>query len=333
MERLTIRDVAHAAGVSINTVSRALSGKPDVNEETRKTILSAAEKLGYRPNKLARGLQSNKTQTVGVVITDIANPFFSALVKGVEESAREENYSIVLQDTDENYEKEKEAIQVLLAEQVDGLLITPVQTSKETIEDLKRTGLPFVLLGRHFDGLETDYVVTDDVQGGFQTTEHLIELGHKRIAMINGPLHISSAKERFQGYQKALDHYGIELDESILSAGAITTEDGYKVAKSLLGRQPQPTAVFAYSDFVAFGVMKAIREVGLEIPEDIAVMGYDDVEFSSCLEVPLTTVRIPKRELGRKAMKLLSKKIEKEKRELQKCTLKARLIPRQSTQR
>lgn len=219
----------------------------------------------------------------------------------------------------------------MLAEQVDGLLITPVQTGKKTIEELKKSGLPFALLGRHFDDLEADYVVTDDIQGGFLATEHLIKLGHKKIAMVNGPLHISSAKERFRGYKKALDRYRIKLDESLVSVGAITTEDGYKVTESLLNQRPRPTAIFAYSDFVAFGVLRAIREARLSIPEDVAVIGYDDVEFSSCLEIPLTTVRIPKKELGRKAASLLLDKIRGKVTGKQALLIAVELIYREST--
>jgi len=328
-----MQDVAREAGVSVNTVSRALAGKPDVSPETRARVLEVAERLGYRPNKLARGLRSNKTGTIGVVVTDIANPFFGALVKGVERAARQHDYSIILQDTDEDYEREREAIQVMLAERVDGLLITPVQTGTETIEELKEAGLPFVLLGRHFDDLETDYVVTDDVEGGFLATEHLIKLGHKRIAMINGPLHISSARERFQGYKKALDHYGIELDESIVSAGATTTEEGYELTKSLLDRPARPTAIFAYSDFVAFGVMRAIREARLKVPEDVAVVGYDDVEFSSHLEVPLTTVKIPKGLLGERAVESLLNKIDGKvsDRKPEQIVLQVKVVTRAST--
>ncbi|RLI41315.1 LacI family transcriptional regulator, partial [Candidatus Bathyarchaeota archaeon] len=221
----------------------------------------------------------------------------------------EHELSIILSNTDEDSEKEEEVIQTMLAERVDGLLITPVQTRKDTTAKLKESGVPFVLLGRYFNGLETDYVVSDDVQGGFLATEHLIRLGHKRIGMINGPLYISSAKERFQGYKKALDHYGIKLDKSIVSTGALTTEDGYKVTKALLVHRTRPTSIFAYSDFVAFGVIRAVHEDGLRIPEDIAVVGYDDVGFSSCLEIPLTTVRIPKEKLGSKAMESLVSKM------------------------
>ncbi len=232
------------------------------------------------------------------------------MVKGVEQAARERNWSIILGNADENYEREEEAIQVMLTEQVDGLLITPCQKERKTIEELKRIGFPFVLLGRHFDDLATDYVVPDEVQGGFLATKHLLEMGHTRIAMVNAPLYISSAKHRLQGYKNALNQYGVEVDESLITSQALTIEEGYRVAKSILRSPHRPTAVFAYSDFVAFGVMKAIREAGLRIPEDIAVVGFDDVEFSSCLEVPLTTVRSPKEEMGRKAAELLFKRIE-----------------------
>jgi len=326
-----MRDVARVAGVSVNTVSRALAGKPDVSPSTRAKVLAVAERLGYRPNRLARGLRSNKTGTIGVIVTDIANPYFGALVKGVERTAREFDLNIILQDTNENYACEKEAIQVMLAERVDGLLITPVQTKTETIEKLKESGLPFVLLGRYFDNLETNYVVTDDIQGGYLATEHLIEHGHIRIAMINGPVYISSAKERFEGYKKAFAHYGIELDDSLVSTGAITMADGYRAVKALIRRRRRPTAVFCYSDFVAFGVMGAIREAGLHIPDDIAVVGYDDVEISSFWEIPLTSVRIPREELGREAVKILVNKINSEEKTYLKKKIPVTLMERASS--
>jgi len=305
MSQVTMRDVARAAGVSVNTVSRALAGKPDVSPSTRAKVLAVAKQLGYRPNKLARGLRSNRTATIGVIVTDIANPYFGALVKGVKEAAHRHGYSIVLQDTDEDYAKEEEAIQVMLAEQVDGLLITPVQTGIDTILCLKEAEVPFVLLGRRFEELKTHYVVTDDVRGGYLATEHLIELGHTEIALINGPPHISSAKERRRGYQNALTEHGIEPDDGLIRSGAITAADGYREATALLRSTRRFTAIFCYSDFVAFGAIAAVREAGLHIPEDVAVVGYDDVELASYLDVPLTSVRIPKKELGAAAVEML----------------------------
>ncbi|MCK4392686.1 LacI family DNA-binding transcriptional regulator [Candidatus Bipolaricaulota bacterium] len=328
--RPTMRDVAKATGFSINTVSRALSHKPDVSEETREAIVEAATKMDYRPNKLARSLRSNKTYTIGVIVADIANPYFGALVKGVEKEARKRHYSVILLNTDEDYERETEAIQVVLEEHVDGIIISPTQKEKETITNLLQLGIPFVLFGRRFSDLATNYVVTDDVHGGFLATEHLILLGHRQIAMINGPLHISSAKERFQGYREALERYGLKQDQPLVTAGAVTMEDGYEVAKSLLNQNPRPTAIFAFSDFVSFGVMKAIREAGLKVPEDISVVGYDDNQFASCSEIPLTTVRVPKEELGISAAKVLKEQLA-DNQPIKQVELPVDLIVRQST--
>jgi len=314
MERTTIKDVAREVGVSINTVSRALNGKPDVSPETRRLVLKAAQRLNYMPNKLARGLRSNKTGIIGVIVADIANPFFSAVVKGMGKAAKELGYSIILQDTSENYKNEEEAIQIMISEQVDGLLITPVQTEKRSIHMLQESGIPFVLVARYFDDADTDYVVADDVQGGYLATAHLIEKGHEKIAFINGPAYNSSAIERFQGYKKALEEHDIGLNESLIRNGALTMEDGYTYGKALLmDHDPQPTALFTFSDFVALGAMKAVREAGLRIPEDIAIVGYDDIDFAFCLESPLTTIRFPKREIGEEAISVLEKKIDGQK--------------------
>jgi len=315
MERPTIKDVARAAGVSINTVSRALNAKPDVSPETRRQVLEVAKRLNYMPNKLARGLRSNRTGVIGVIVADIANPFFSAVVKGMGKAAKELGYSIILQDTGENYENEEEAIQIMISEQVDGLLITPVQTEKRTIRILQESNIPFVLVARHFSDADTDYVVADDVQGGYLATTHLIERGHEKIAFINGPSYNSSAIERFQGYKKALAEHDIELNEKLIRNGALTMEDGYTHGKALLmGHDSRPTALFTFSDFVALGAMKAVHEVGLRIPDDIAIVGYDDIAFAFCLEVPLTTVRVLKRQLGEEAISVLEKKIDGQKR-------------------
>jgi len=314
MERTTIKDVAREVGVSINTVSRALNGKPDVSPETRRLVLKTAQRLNYMPNKLARGLRSNKTGIIGVIVADIANPFFSAVVKGMGKAAKGLGYSIILQDTSENYKNEEEAIQIMISEQVDGLLITPVQTEKRSIHMLQESGIPFVLVARYFDDADTDYVVADDVQGGYLATAHLIEKGHEKIAFINGPPYNSSAIERFQGYKKALEEHDIGLNESLIRNGALTMEDGYTYGKALLmDHDPQPTALFTFSDFVALGAMKAVREVGLRIPEDIAIVGYDDIDFAFCLESPLTTIRFPKREIGEEAISVLEKKIDGQK--------------------
>lgn len=315
MAKPTIRDVAQAAGVSINTVSRALNDKPDVNPETKRQILEAARSLKYKPNKLARGLRSNKTGVIGVIVADIANPFFSAVVKGMGKAARELGYSIILQDTGEDYAIEEEAVRIMQAEQVDGVLISPVQTDKRSVLMLEESGMPFVLVARYFSDLDADYVAADDVQGGFLATSHLLERGHRKIGLINGPPFNSSARERFQGYKNALSKHGMPLDEALITSGALTMEDGYSHARALLANESvrlRPTALFAFSDYVALGAMQAIQEAKLQIPEDIAVVGYDDIDFAFCLETPLTTVRVPKRRIGEELVTLLERKMSGE---------------------
>jgi len=318
--------------VSVNTVSRALAGKPDVSLETRTRVLEVAERLGYRPNRLARGLRSNKTFAIGVIVTDIANPFFAELVKGVEEAARQNGYSIILEDTGEDPEKEARAIQVMLAERVDGLLLTPVQSKKETVEEVLKSKFPLVLMGRYFPDLEAPYIVSDDFQGAILATKHLIELGHRKIAHVAGPLHISSAQDRLSGYKRALKEHGIPAREEFILTGAVTLRDGYAAGQELLKLKRLPTAVFAYSDLVAIGLMQALMEEEVEIPGDVSLVGYDDIEFSAYTKVPLTTVRIPKRTLGQRAVEMLLE-ILRDGDLLDKCgqKLQVELIIRSST--
>ena len=330
MSHITLKDIGKQVGVSATTVSRALNNKPDISYETKKKIKEVAERLGYSPNALARSLKAKKTGSIGVLIGDIADPFFAPIVKGVENTARKMGYNIILCDTGEEYEQEKIALQTMLEKRVDGLLITPSQTEYNDILELKRRKIPFVLVGRHFDLVESDYVITDDIKGAFLATDYLIKKGHKKILFINGPTYISSAKERLVGYKRALQEHAILFDSSLVREGALEMEDGYRIMKQVLSTGTKFTAVFAYCDFVILGVMKALEEAKLKIPEDIAVVGYDNVAFARFLRVPLTTVHIPKYELGKEAMKLLKKKIEGEIKEPRAVILQTELVIRKS---
>ncbi len=330
MSHVTLKDIGKEVGVSIVTVSRALNDKPDIGYGTKQKIREVAERLGYSPNALARGLKAKKTGSIGVLIADIADSFFASVVKGIENTAREMGYNIILCDTSEKYEWEKLAVQMMLEKRVDGLLITPSQTEYGDILELKRKKIPFVLVGRHFDLVESDYVITDDIRGAFSATDYLIKKGHKKILFINGPIYISSAKERLVGYKRALQEHAILFDKSLVKEGALKMDDGYRIMKEILSTATKFTAVFAYSDFVTLGVMQALEETELKIPEDIAIVGYDDVAFARFLQIPLTTVHIPKYELGREAMKLLKRKIEGEREEPQSVILETKLIVRKS---
>lgn len=306
---ITIQDVAKEAGVSANTVSRALNDKDEIKEETKEQILEIANRMGYRPNRMAQGLRSDKTGVIGVIIADNTNPYFAAVVKGIEQAARRQDYSIILKDTNEDYQQEEEAIQVMLSEQVDGILITPIQTDQESIRSLQEAPIPFVLVSRYFKDLDTDYVAAENDQGGYLATKHLIERGHERIGFINGPLYNSSAKDRLVGYKKALKEYDLQPDERLIIKDALFMDDGYQEAKKLLAVDRPPTAIFAFSDFVALGAKKAIKEEGLAVPNDVAIVGYDDIPFSSCLDIPLSTVSVPKQKMGSESMELLKEKL------------------------
>ena len=331
MIHTTLKDIAIKAGVSVNTASRALRNNPDINDGTKKRIIEIAESLGYTPNALAKNLRFRKTKTIGVIIADISSPFYSNVVKGIEDGAKEKGYSVILCNTDEQYEKEEAAVRVLLEKRVDGLLITPVQKKNGDILNLKEKRVPFVLVGRYFDDLQTNYIITDDVTGSFLATEHLIKEGHRKILCINGPLHISSAWERLAGYKRALLEYGIQYDQKLVKGNTTEMEEAYKLIKEILSQGLNFTAIFAYGDVLAFGAMHALREAKLRIPDDMAVVGYDDIKFARVSHPPLTTVRIPRYRLGKKAIDLLVDEIiEKNSKKLNQVTIKPELVIRES---
>jgi LacI family transcriptional regulator len=330
MKYITLKMVAERAGVSANTVSRAINNKSDINEETKKKVLKIAQELGYVRNATAVALRTRKTRTLGVVIADNRNPFYAEVLNGIEEAAREKNYHIILANTQRDYKKEEEAINLLLAKRVDGLLITPVQDRDDDIRNLIEANFPFVIVGRDFENINVDAIYNDEVKGGFLATEYLIKKGHKRIALIDGFLYKSPAKGRLEGYKKALNKYRIPLDEPLISVGDINIEDGYERTKQMLEKNLDFTAIFAYNDMMAFGAMQAIKEKGLRIPEDIGLVGYDDIPFSSLISPSLTTIRLKKQDLGVESVKLLFSRINGSRKKIKKIMLDVELIVRET---
>jgi len=330
MKYITLKMVAEKAEVSVNTASRAINNKPDINEETKKRVLQIAKELGYIRNAAAVALRTKKTGTIGVVIADNRNPFYAEVLNGMEEAAREKNYHIILANTQRDYKKEEEAINLLLAKRVDGLLITPVQDRDDDIKKLIDANIPFVIVGRDFENIEVEAVYNDEVKGGFLATEYLIKKGHKRIALVDGFLYKSPARGRLEGYKKALKKYGIPLDDDLLSVGDIDVKDGYERTKQLFEKELDFTAIFAYNDMMAFGAMQAIQEKGLRIPQDIGLVGYDDIPFSSLISPPLTTIRLKKQELGIESVKLLFSRINRGHKKTKKVMLGVELQIRES---
>lgn len=327
----TIKDIARLAKVSMNTVSRALNEKPDVNAETSKRILKIAQELNYSPNTIARSLVSKKTRILGVVVTDNANPFYAQVLKGIEDTALQRRYNIILCNSDENSQKEQMALQLLREKRIDGILITPVQKDKAYIIQLKELNIPFVLLNRYSKEIKTDYVINDNTYGAQLAVEHLIDIGRRKIAYIGGPSTISSVQERLEGCHKALKNAGLSVRDLVVEHTNLKMEDGYFAMKKLLKNPAVTTGVFAYSDLLSIGAMKAIKEAGLHIPEDIALVGYDDIDLAEFLETPLTTVRQPRYEIGKKATNILINKLEGIKSIKHKCiVLRPELIIRKS---
>ncbi|MFQ6067726.1 MAG: LacI family DNA-binding transcriptional regulator [bacterium] len=330
---MTLKDIAQMAKVSVNTVSKVINHKPGVSQETRDTILKIAEDVGYFPNILARSLRLSETKTIGVVMPDCSNPFFACVVKGIQDGAREAGYSIVLYNTEENSGFEQEAIDLLLSLRVAGLLITPTLKKPDYILKLKQLRIPFILLDRHFEEIATNYVITDNMTGGFIATQRLIDRGHQKIAFINGSYQNSTAKARFRGYQKALEENKIVFNDSLVDWGNVNMEDGYNAMRRILAKERPPLGVLSYCDYVAMGAGKAVRDKNLRIPEDVSLVGYDDIDFARYLDVPLTTVCQPKDDLGKKGVEILIDIIEgklSNEEEFQRLLLQPRLVIRKS---
>ncbi|HHY97537.1 MAG TPA: LacI family transcriptional regulator, partial [Firmicutes bacterium] len=308
---VTIKDIAERAGVSVNTVSRALNNKPEISPETREKIIEIARSLNYTPNILARSLVLKQTYTLGLVVPDNSDPFYAQLAKGVEATAIKRQYNSILCNTDENPNKEIDVLKLLREKRVDGILITTVQKDAAYFKEMLRDEIPFVFLNRHMDDLDVDYVVNDNVAGAYEAVSFLIQLGHKRIAHITGPAHLSSVREREKGYRKALEDHGLEASGSLIfRSDSLKIAAGYNVMKSLLASDSRITAVFAFCDLLAIGAYKAIIEAGLNVPGDISIIGYDDIEFAEFLEVPLTTVAQPTYEIGQIGTEILIERLK-----------------------
>lgn len=304
----TIQDVAARAGVSAMTVSRVINKHARVAGETRRRVEQAIAELGYVPNALARGLLNGRTRTIALIVSDISNPFFTLIARGVEDVALRNGYAVILGNSDESVEKERQYIDVMLQNRLDGILLAPAgQDSRKALDVLKQQGTTFVLVDRAVEGVTADVVEGDNISGARLLTEHLLRLGHRRIALVNGPLDVSTARERLLGYQEALRSQHIVPDPALITTGAFTRAEGRASAQQLL-RLPldqRPTAIFGCNNFLAIGVIEALREARVDVPRDMAVVSFDDIELASALYPFLTVVAQPARTFGTIAMQFL----------------------------
>lgn len=328
-----INDVAARARVSAMTVSRVLNNTGRVSAATRAAVLQAIKDLNYVPNQLARSLVKGQSRTLALLVTDVTNPFFTTIARGVEDAARRGGYRVLLCNTDEDVGKEQEYLETLIAAQVDGIIIAPAGSgSRKHLQLLIQRGIPAVLVDRALDGVECDQVVGDSEAGARALVQHLLELGHRRVALVTGPLTVSTARDRHAGYRRALAEAGIPLDPGLELETSYKQEGGQQAAAALLALADRPTAVFCANNFQAVGLVVALREAGIQVPEQLAVCCFDDVELASMLDPFLTVAAQPAYSFGTIATQLLLERLGGAAPPVQRrVVLQPNLIVRRST--
>lgn len=328
----TIREVAESAGVSYATVSHVINNTRLVSPETRERVLAAMAALNYRPNALARSLRQGKSNTIGLVLPDSANPFFAEISRSIEDEAFRKGYSVFLCNTELDTQRELFYVDVLSKKQVDGIIFIAAGDQADSLDFLLRRNLPVVMIDRNVPSVELDAVLTDNQLGGLLATQHLLDLGHTRIACIAGPSSITPSAERIIGYRKALEQAGLPYDETLVVRGDYHAQSGLEITHFILNMDPRPTAIFALNDLMALGALRAAAEAGCSVPKDLAVVGYDDLELSRFTNPPLTTIAQPKKEIGVQAVNMLIDRMSQRNKPPTRLVLPPELIVRRSTQ-
>lgn len=328
----TIKDVANLAKVSIATVSRVLNNTGPVSPELEQRVLDAVKKLSYQPNKVARSLRRSESLTLGVLIPDSKNPFFAELTKGVEDTCFQEGFTVVLCNTDERPDKAISHLNTLYQQRVAGLIVVSPGQIIASLQRLLDNGYPIVVADRALPALETDAVVADNYDGACQAMQHLIDLGHRRIGFIIGETYLETIKLRWAGVEDTLRAAGIPLNEHLIyDHGDFLAQSGYEGTEVLLSQSDPPTAIFAFNDLMAYGILHYAQTHGWGIPKRLSVIGFDDIMISSHTVPTLSTVAQPKYELGQKAAEILLRRIQKSEEPVRNIVLPTRLIVRAST--
>ncbi len=327
---VTMKDVAERAGVSVITVSRVINGISYVRQETRDRVLAAIEDLHYVPNGLASSLRSRQTSTLALLVPDITNSYWTTVVRGVEDEAAAQGYGVFLCNTDEDPAKEARYLETLLRRQVDGLLIGPTADSAPLLRQIQRYDLQFVLLDRSVDGIRADVVRGDSIGGARAAVEHLLETGRRSVAFIGGPTSISTGKERLEGYKAGLAGAGVPLDQSLIKLGRYGQESGTKSTKELLDTPNRADAILVGNNQIAIGVLRSLAEMRFRIPEDIALISFDDIPGANSYFPFLTAVTQPAYEIGRLGARRVLERIAGDRNPAQEVELPTDLIVRAS---
>ena len=330
----SIKDVAHRAQVSVATVSHVVNATRFVSEATRLRVQRAIEELRYVPSALARSLKSNRTHTVGMMIPNNSNPYFAEIIRGIEDTCYEAGFSVILCNSDDDPLKQSTYVRLLSEKQVDGLIVLSSGADVELLDTLRAATMPQVVVDREIDDLAADLVEVNHEAGGFLAAQHLLRLGHRRIACIAGPLALSSARQRVQGYRRALHEADLAVDDRLLRYGDFTGAGGHAAMSSLLDvttPEHRPSAVFASNDLMAIGAICAAAAKGLRIPHDLSVVGFDDIALAAYSNPPLSSIVQPKHQTGELAAQLLLERIAQPDRQLQRAILQPSLVIRLST--
>ncbi|KON66469.1 LacI family transcriptional regulator [Peribacillus butanolivorans] len=330
--RVTLQQVAKHAGVSTSTASLIVRNNPRISEATRKKVLKSMRELGYVYDRIAANLRSQSSDTVGIIITDISNTFFSEFLIGVHDALEEVGYTVLLGTTFDSVTKQDQLLSTMLEHRVGGLILCPVsESTQETINRLNEIDTPFVLAVRELPEVNSDYVGINYPEGARIAVNHLIEKGHKRIAFLGGIRESSTWIERMEGYREALSKSGLEVDESLMIDSAPTREGGLEAVFKVLNNPDPPTAIFCFSDLIAFGVMQGLRMKGLIPGQDIDIVGFDNVPVAEIYHPPLTTVSSFPQRMGKEAANLLHQKMVNIDHEQQRIILNPELIIRESS--
>ncbi len=310
---VTIKDIARELGISPSTVSRALKDHPDISVETKKTVNQLATKLNYQPNTVALNLRQSKTNTIGVIIPEIVHFFFSTIISGIEDVAYRAGYNVILAQSNESQAREITDLKALFNSRVDGMLMSLSRgtTNFDHIESILAKGVPFVFFDRVYGNPQLSKVIVDDFAGAKEATLHLIAQGCKRIAHIEGPPNLDISRQRLNGYKEALKENGFKFEDELVTVCSTgTIDEGKEATERLLNLKNPPDAIFATNDPAAMGAMQAIKAKGLKIPDDVAIVGFSNWQFSALMEPPLSSVDQPGFEMGQEAAKLLIKQID-----------------------
>ncbi|MDX1617644.1 MAG: LacI family DNA-binding transcriptional regulator [Balneolaceae bacterium] len=330
----TLKEVAKKADVSITTVSRVINKSDKVNVDTRERVQKAMRSLGYQPNRVAQRLRGSRgrSKLLGLIIPDIQNQFYSNIVRGIEDVSYGNDYAVILCNSDENPSKEQFYLEVLRSESVDGVILPPIHQYGKMVDGMIEADIPLVCVDRKLARESVDTVVVNNRKGAHSAVSHLIDLGHTDIAIISSSPQFSSFQERQAGYEQALSDHGIEVNESLIRQGdPRSSRNAKQLTTTLLRGEPVPTALFITNNLMTLGALEAINEMGLRIPEDISIIGFDDMPWASATSPPLTVVRQPGYEMGRRAAELFFQRIADPDREPVQVMMETNLIIRQST--